>query len=96
MTVPVVSAAMSVMMHRRRAVVVTDRRVMVTRRTVMRRCWRTMGDRSRRVTTMRGRESRSGQGHSSEKNHNCLDDLVHVTPSLSCFEVTQEPSSRLH
>ena len=38
----------------------------------------------------------SRQHRSSDENHNCLDDLVHITPATFCFDFPQEHFSRLH
>ena len=50
---------------------------------VVPRSRRAMMNRHRRVAAMRGRESRSGQGHAGEERHNDFSSLVHITPSLS-------------
>ena len=36
------------------------------------------------------------QNHTRHKNHECLDDLVHVTPATFCFDFPREPISRSH
>ena len=44
----------------------------------------------------RGNCRTRGKGETRNENHDCLDDLVHITPATFCFAVPQGPVPRLH
>ena len=76
---------------RRRAVVMMD--VVMPRR---RRRAAVMDWRGTAASVMRRGDCRTrGKGDARNENHDCLDDLVHVTPATFCFAVPQGPVPRL-
>ena len=75
---------------RRRAVVMMD--VVMPRR----RRAAVMDRRGTAASVMRRGNCRArGKGDARNDNHDCLDDLVHITPATFCFDVPQGPVPRL-